>query len=146
MGRRLVFNANDVKGFSPPQSHGDWVSRMLIDDKSVGARSLSVNQFAIKAGTGTGRGRHPEPFDEVYYVLRGAGVVHLGEPPESFSLEPDTVVFIPAGTEHSVDNTGDEELVLLTVMPGPMVEGANAVYDGRIQAWGTSFKLVTGEE
>jgi hypothetical protein len=35
------------------------------------------------------------------------------------------VAFIPGGTAHGVDNSGDEDLELLTVMPGPLRPGVN---------------------
>ena len=75
-------------------------------------------------------------------MLSGRGILRLGNPPDAFALEPDTAVFIPSGTMHSVENTGTEDLELLTGMPRQPVEGANQTYDARRKAWGTSFKLV----
>lgn len=108
----------------------------------MGAQALVVNLFTLRPGKTTGPGgSHPAPYDEVYYVLRGHGLLHLGDPAETTEVGPDSVAFIPGGTIHWVDNTGDENLDLITIMPGPLREGVNSVYDGRRQAWGTGFRL-----
>jgi len=145
MSQNLVFKVKEVEGFSPPWAGGAAVAKLLIDDQSVGSRSLVVNHFVLKSGRTTGEmGKHPPPYDEVYYVLRGHALLKLGEPPEVFELEPDTVVFIPGGMGHSVDNTGTEDLELVTIMPGPIRHGVTTTYDERIEAWGTSFRLKPG--
>lgn len=141
MSRRLVIRTEEVAGFAPAGAEDSYVSRMLVDRESVGSDALVVNHFTLRPGKGTAPGHHPDPYDEVYYVLRGRGVVSLGDPPEAFELEPDTVVFIPSGTTHAVENTGTDDLALLTVMPHQLVEGANALYDERRRTWGSSFKL-----
>ena len=141
MSRRLVIRTKEVAGFSPRGAEDCYVSRMLVDRESVGSDALVVNHFTLRPSRGTTPGHHPGPYDEVYYVLRGRGILRLGDPPEAFELEPDTVVFIPSGTTHAVENTGAEDLELLTIMPHQLVEGANALYDERRRTWGTSFVL-----
>ena len=142
MSRRLVFRTEQVAGFSPHGAEDSCVSKLLIDEESVGSTSLVVNHFALKPGKETESGHHPDPYDEVYYVLRGRGLLRLHDPPEIFELEPDTVAFIPSGTAHSLENTGTKDLELVTIMPHQLVEGANPLYDERRRTWGTSFKLV----
>lgn len=141
---RLVFKAKDVEGFSLNGAEDSWESRLLIDKEGMGSDSLVVNHFTLKPGQRTGDAfSHPEPFDEVYYVLTGTGVASLGDPPQEFDLSPGVVVFIPGGTPHRVVNTGEEDLEILTVMPGPLPEGINPVYDARRQAWGTTYRLAS---
>lgn len=142
MKRTLVFKAQDVQGFAPETANGTFVSRLLIDSDGVGSRWLVMNLFTLRAGGTTGPGgHHPAPFDEVYYILRGHGLLHLGDPVETYEIGPDSVAFIKGGTTHWIDNTGDGDLDLLTVMPGPMKEGINSVYDARRRSWGGGFRL-----
>ena len=140
--RRLVFNAAEVEGFSPPEVQGAFVSRMLVDQESVGSEHLVMNQFTLSPGKSTEAGSHPAPFDEIYYVLRGRGVVYLGAQHEPSDIGPDSYVFIPNGTIHYLTNTGDQDLVMITLMPGPMAKGGNPLYDMRKKQWGTSFRLM----
>jgi len=140
MSCQLVFRIADVAGFSPAGAEGMWVSRLLIDKESVGSNQLVVNHFLLKSGKSTQPGRHPNPYDEVYYVLKGRGLLQLGEQ-EPFELEPDTIAFIPAGTLHALSSSGGMDLELLTIMPQQLVAGVNPIYDERLQSWGTSFRL-----
>ena len=96
---RLVFSARQVEGFSPSGAEDEFVSRMLIDRESVGSEYMVVNHFTLKPGKSTPSGSHPPPYDELYYVLRGRAELRLGDPPEVHDLEPDSVAFIPAGTD-----------------------------------------------
>jgi mannose-6-phosphate isomerase-like protein (cupin superfamily) len=139
--RKLVIRAKDVAGYSPRGAEEVCVSRMLVDRESVGSETFVLNHFALHPGKATSPGAHPAPYDEFYYVLRGCGLLHLGDPAETFPLEPDTVAFIPGGVAHALTNTGDEDLEILTGMPQQLVEGINGLYDERRRAWGTSWKL-----
>ena len=136
-----VFNVKQVLGFSPPGAEDAYVSRLLVDRESVGSDYLVANHFTLKAGQSTDAGSHPDPYDELYYVLSGCALLRLGDPPEVFEIEPGTVAFIAAGTMHALDNVGTQDLEILTVMPHQLVKGSNPLYDARLDAWGTSFKL-----
>lgn len=99
-----------------------------------------ANHFTLRPEKETELGRHPSPNDEFYYVLSGEGVVILGEEQEEYPVARNSVVFIPHGTLHALRNLGQEDLELITVMPGQLVEGANPVYDARKRAWGHTFQ------
>ena len=146
MKRRLVFNANEVEGFSPSGSEGVFVSRMLVDQESVGSQKVVVNNFILKPGKSTEAGSHPAPFDEIYYVLRGSGIVFLGDEREPHEIQPNSYVFIPGGTLHYLVNNGNQDLEMITIMPGPLPEGVNTLYDMRKKTWGASFRLVSYEK
>jgi mannose-6-phosphate isomerase-like protein (cupin superfamily) len=138
---RYVFNSKDVADFSPAGYKDAFVSRLLIDRDNVGSEKLVMNYFALMPGKKTDPGSHPAPFDEVYYVLRGHGTLYLGEAREEYEIEPDSVAFIPHDTLHFVINGSQDELEMITIMPGPIEEGANFVYDQRKREWGKSFVL-----
>jgi mannose-6-phosphate isomerase-like protein (cupin superfamily) len=140
--KKLVFNVRDVVGFSPAHYEDAFVSRMLVDQESVGSERLVMNYFVLMPGKGTDPGSHPKPFDEIYYILRGQGILYLNESHDPHNLTPDTVSFIPGGTVHFVVNTGTVDLEMITVMPGPLIEGVNTLYDERKKRWGTSFKFM----
>jgi mannose-6-phosphate isomerase-like protein (cupin superfamily) len=138
---KYVFNSKNVAGFSPDGYKDAFVSRMLIDQDNVGSEKLVMNYFTLMPGKKTDQGSHPSPFDEVYFVLRGRGTLYLGKAQEAYEIGPDCVAFIPHDTLHFVINNNQEELEMITIMPGPMEEGANFVYDQRKREWGKSFKV-----
>lgn len=148
-----VIRARDVAPFCPKGADGDYHSRLLVDDESTGSRDLVVNLFTLMPGKSTYPGTHPPPYDEVYYILRGRGILTLGNPtaPKNeapkhgapkHDVGPDTLAFIPAGTVHQLENTGSEPLDMLTMMPHLPVPGVNTLYDARKREWGTSFRLL----
>ena len=146
MSPKLVFHAKDVMPFSPPGAESAFESRLLIDPSGVGSTDLVVNHFTLKPGHSTEAGAHPAPYDETYYVLRGHARVSLGDPAVEADISADMVVFIPGGTRHALLNTGSEDLEIVTMMPHPMRPGINGVYDARLRAWGTGFRLQASAE
>jgi mannose-6-phosphate isomerase-like protein (cupin superfamily) len=55
--------------------------------------------------------------------------MHVGD--SSAEIRPGSAVYIPSGVEHSVENTGEEEIKLVFVFSPPVVSGsyADIVYD-----------------
>lgn len=143
MQKKKVFRAKEVAGYSPSGYEGTFVSRLLIDGEGVGSQNIMLNVFTLMPGQKTSPGSHPIPYEEVYYVLRGKGIVKLGGVTgEQYALCEDTVVYIAGGEEHELENTGEEPLELVTVMPFHPTPGVNPLYDGRMRDWGTSFLMV----
>jgi mannose-6-phosphate isomerase-like protein (cupin superfamily) len=141
--RRHVLKVGEVVGFSPTGAEDRYVSRLLVDEDSVGAQSLVVNHFTLRAGQKTDMGQHPCPYEEVYYVLRGHAKFTLGgEKGERFDLSPDMVAYIPCEVDHQIENVGAEDLEMITIMPFRLKPGVNTLYDERKRRWGTSFRVV----
>ncbi|NYT05110.1 MAG: cupin domain-containing protein [Methanomicrobiales archaeon] len=51
---------------------------------------------------------------EVYYILAGAGIMHLGS--ASAAVRADMLVYIPPGTVQWIENTGTGDLVFLCIV------------------------------
>ena len=145
--KSLIVRADEVDVFVTPDTEGIYESQCLIDRESVGSEFLNVNRGTVKAGKRLAGGSHPKGADECYYVLRGRARLALGGDPDTgagaviHEIGPDTAVFIPGGTWHALDNPYDEDLVILTLWPHHPKPGDNGLYDARIAAWGTSFRL-----
>jgi len=56
---------------------------------------------------------HKDPYHHVFYFISGRGEGWLGD--ETYEIKPGLVVEVPAGEMHGYKNTGEEDLVLLTV-------------------------------
>lgn len=136
MGRGFVINSAEVLPFQVSEA---YTSKMLIDKHNSGSEHLQVNEGVVKAGCRLPGAAHPEPYDELYIAMKGEALLHLDD--EAYEIGPGSVIFIPAGTFHALENkSATEDFVLLTVWPLTPEPGGNEVYDMRMKAWGTSFK------
>jgi mannose-6-phosphate isomerase-like protein (cupin superfamily) len=76
---------------------------------------------------------HFHTYDEVVYVLKGEGTVHIGG--ETAPLRPGTAVHLPARLVHCLENTGPGEMHILGVFR-PAGSPAEAYYpDGTPAAY-----------
>lgn len=58
---------------------------------------------------------HAHEYEHHLFVVRGKGLVTDGA--KECRLEKDDVVFIPVDQMHQIRNTGDSELILVSVLP-----------------------------
>jgi mannose-6-phosphate isomerase-like protein (cupin superfamily) len=144
MKKERIVKVNEIKGFIPSESGGNYISRLLIENEGVGSSKLMLVHATLKPGKAPGdAAAHPSPYDEAYYILRGKGLMEFGNGEEVYEVGPDTAIFIPADTLHKITNTGTEDLEFLTIWPlMPMEEGVNGVYDERKRLWGTNFRKI----
>jgi len=147
----FVVRAADIQPFTLPEGGTVFDSQLIIGPDEAGSSDLHLHRFTLHAHQVNDTGAHAEN-DEAYYVLSGRGRLLLGgrvpdgAGAEAFDLEPGITAFIPAGTTHGMENDTDEDLVMLTIWPRKPAPGANPIHTGRIQAWGTSFRLRPGRD
>lgn len=99
----------------------DWVT---IPHLNGGEGSVSAKLFAdpagkimvsrLPAGVSIGLHRH-DTSSEINYVVSGTGMTVCDGQQET--MEPGSCHYCPKGEEHSIANTGDQDLVLFTVVP-----------------------------
>jgi quercetin dioxygenase-like cupin family protein len=85
----------------------------VIDKDYTGAYSSRLGLMR----PGKRSGLHTDPYNHAFYFVQGAGHVQIGE--ENWSLQPGTVLKIPAGKEHGISNTGSDDLVFLVIYDPP---------------------------
>ncbi len=130
--------------FIAPGCEGLYTSRMLIDVFNCGSEGIQVNHGVVEAGKALPGAAH-EGHDELYIILKGHARLDMAG--QTYELNPGTVVFIPGGTFHAVHNEDDSEpLELFTVWAGQPAKGANEMYDMRLEAWGTTYREVDGDD
>jgi mannose-6-phosphate isomerase-like protein (cupin superfamily) len=130
----LLVNVGEVK----PLLFGDsYESRMILDHVITGREGvIQINHGTVKAGFALDGATHEA--DEIYYILSGHGCIRLGD--EVRDVNPDQVVFIPAGSFHALDNRkGKEDLKILTIWKDYRF---NDGYEARMKRWGKSFKTI----
>jgi mannose-6-phosphate isomerase-like protein (cupin superfamily) len=93
----------------PSETTGDRWYKTLIG-KGQGCEQVTQFVGAIPHGRAPDHFHH---YEEVLCILRGSGRMWAGK--TSTPIGPGSCVFLPRGQVHCVENTGDEELVLLGV-------------------------------
>ena len=136
MAKGVVIHSEKVKPFVCDESYS---SKMLLDDMVAGDEAINVNEGTLKGGCKTGGGVHQK--NEIYYVVKGEAVLHLDD--EVYDIHPGSLVFIPGGVFHSLNNKSEtEDFVLLTFWQRAE---DNEVWHTRFNAWGTTFKTIDEE-
>ncbi len=88
-------------------------TQVRLVDASLGAVAIDLHINRLRPGGARGRMHHHTKSDNVYIVRRGAGTLTIGD--ETHVIRADDVVFIPAGTRHSLSNLSDEPLELFEI-------------------------------
>jgi mannose-6-phosphate isomerase-like protein (cupin superfamily) len=71
--------------------------------------ALVFRKRALKPGSGIGY--HLQREDEIYYVLSGRGIMTVDD--KSFEVGPGTAVLTRPGSSHGLEQTGDDDLVIM---------------------------------
>ena len=107
----IVRNVNDREVLDTTYiAHGGAVAQMVLD-----RRTLEELGFLAIARLASGREieRHVDPMEEIYFILSGSGLMHVGE--DSREVGPGDAVWIPTGSSHGLENTGEDDCVVLVV-------------------------------
>ena len=139
MSKHYVWHADEVKNFG----EGAYESRLLLDSKMAGEPCINVNHGTVAPGAHTGDygpdGKLDGPAhekSEIYFCVSGRAIVYLdGEPEE---MHQGSLIYIPAGTHHCIENLSKtEKFVLLTMWPD---ERDNEAWVARKEAWGEGYE------
>ena len=107
----IVRNINDKEVEETTYlAHGGAVARMILD-----RRILKEIGFLAVASLVPGREieAHIDPMEEIYFILRGSGEMHVDN--EKRQVGPGDATWIPAGSSHSLINNTEEDCVILVV-------------------------------
>ena len=97
------------------QAHGGALARMIITAPDL--RGMDFLAHAILA-PGKEIEAHIDPYEEIYFVLEGRGLMSVGQ--ESREVGPLDATYLPAGIPHALLNTGEKDLVILVVAAPPI--------------------------
>jgi quercetin dioxygenase-like cupin family protein len=89
-------------------AHGGAVAHMILD-----SRVLQGLLFFAHAVLEPGKEieSHIDPYEEVYYILKGQGVMTVGD--EQQEVSAGDTIWLPFGIHHSLENNGDEDCIIL---------------------------------
>ncbi len=103
-----ITQEGDIAALTDPD---DTVSTTTTIDRSVGAEHLI--QRVLRFGFGKSQPREAMDREEIAYVVSGSGTLLLNG--ESHELSPDIGIYVRAGEVYEVENSGSEDLVLISV-------------------------------
>lgn len=110
-----VFKSAEVDWTVPPEHYGA-LSKLLVRPENSGTKYFD---FRISVYQPDGKvSPHSHKVQEtIWYIIKGVGVVVLDG--KRYLIEPGMVIYIPAGVEHSIINTGTEDLMFSIVISPP---------------------------
>jgi quercetin dioxygenase-like cupin family protein len=108
---------DEVDGLDLPGRN--W--KKLASPEHGGAKNMIFGIVTFPPGSDPGTHSHAAE-EEVIYVISGNGETVVGG--QTYPLAPGVAVFTEPGVEHGVKNTGDQDLVLVSVFSPPVVPGA----------------------
>jgi len=91
-------------------AHGGAIAQMVLD-----RRVLKEIGFLASATLETGKKIEPhvDPMEEIYFIMSGEGEMTVGD--ETRQVVPGDAIWIPAGSAHSLLNTGRDKCFILVV-------------------------------
>ena len=106
----MLIDFNDMAERTVPGMNGgtgEMSAKMYMD------AGMKIIPCRIHAGGSIGMHAHPAS-DDINYILSGKGKALCGDTEEE--LVPGVCHVCPKGSEHSIVNTGSEELIMLAVV------------------------------
>jgi mannose-6-phosphate isomerase-like protein (cupin superfamily) len=115
-GKAKVMRMEEAFWEVPPGHSSQALSKLLVHPTNADTQyfDFRISCYQPRAYAEV---HHHEVAENLYYVLRGRGVVELDG--ERHLVEPHMVVHIPPGVRHGIFNTGVEDLVFLVVASPP---------------------------
>ena len=105
------------KPFSVEGSQGYEFMFNLIGAEYTDAYSVDL----VRVAPGGYSPVHIDPDNHAFYFIEGTGIVTIAG--QRNPVRPGSVVKIPFGALHSIENTGDEHLLFLTIYDPPRKRG-----------------------
>ena len=106
---------------------GDYsILREILHPEKAGIPiHYSLAHAKIEAGQKTKP--HKLKSSEVYYVIAGQGLMHIGQ--ESFEVGPDCTICIPPNAVQYIENTGNSDLKFLCIVDPAWRQEDEEVFD-----------------
>jgi quercetin dioxygenase-like cupin family protein len=109
----IVKNADDVESGVVKMDGVKGAHIQWLASKTDGALNFAMRRFKLVPGGKIGL--HEHAWEHEIYILSGKGVTYNES--ETRQIGPGDVIFIPGNEPHGYDNTGDEDLVFICMVP-----------------------------
>jgi len=107
----IVRNVNDREVLETTYlAHGGAVAQMVLDQRTL----KEIGFLAIaRLEPGKTIEAHVDPMEEIYFILTGQGKMSVDS--ETEPVKSGDAVWIPAGSSHSLTNSGKGDCLVLVV-------------------------------
>jgi len=95
---------------------GGQISHLLLGPGDFGAKNLTITWVEGEPESRQSNHTHPDS-EQVYVIVRGRGRMCVGE--ESSLVQEGTMILIPPGASHSIENVGEDPLVYVSATAPP---------------------------
>jgi quercetin dioxygenase-like cupin family protein len=109
----IVRNADDVEKSVVEMDKVDGTYIQWLASKTEGAPNFAMRRFTMDPGGKIGL--HDHPWEHEIYILKGKGVAFNDR--EKVEIKAGDVLYIPGDEPHGYNNTGDEELMFICMVP-----------------------------
>lgn len=92
---------------------GNTIMEHIVDEKVYGGKIAVYARVVLKPGCSLGFHKH-EGTSETMYVLQGTGLYNYNG--SKSTLHPGDVTFCPEGESHSIENIGDDDLLVMALI------------------------------
>ena len=111
----IVRNIDDPEVLATAyQAHGGAAARMIMTSNFL--KGIEFFAFA-QLPPGNVIEEHIDPVEEIYFILRGGGIMQVGE--DVREVKERDAIWIPAGVSHSLENHTKEDTEILVVAVYP---------------------------
>ena len=108
MDTQIVFETKNLKRYKFPTHIND-----LIIDRTQASFS-EVFMVEVEPGKSVHHHKHDDT-EQIFYIIKGAGLLSIGEDKEEFNIKPGDVVRIPVSHYHSIRNASGTTLQYLSI-------------------------------
>ncbi|MBN2033500.1 MAG: cupin domain-containing protein [Deltaproteobacteria bacterium] len=107
----IVRNVNDKEVLETTYlAHRGAVAQMILDRRTL--REIGFLAIATLEPGNTIES-HVDPMEEIYFILTGEGDISVGS--DTQRVKPGDAIWVPAGSPHSLTNTGQYNCQVLVV-------------------------------
>ena len=114
--KMLVLDAVDFRWEQPPEHVNTALSKVLLNPESVPGATFDfrISRYLVSGRVDTHSHEYAE---QLYYILSGTGLATSEG--VRHRLAAGTVLYMPPGVDHAIENTGDKDLVFAIVTTRP---------------------------
>ncbi len=107
MSLRKNSEIDSIKG-----NEGTKIKHYFHPHNTLNGINYSLAQFSLESGKKSKL--HKMSSSEIYYILEGAGILHIND--ESYQLEKDDSAYVPHNAKQFIENSGTGDLRFLCIV------------------------------